>query len=326
MKTKLTLLGIVLCLVTIAQKNTYGSFMIEFYKVPEFPVTKMEGGTEHTINVTLEAGNAKKLQKEIDGINLGYNTKVKNAALTFDITFKEPTASIQKDTANDGTYFYNYKYETPCFVETKKDGKVVDTITFFAEGKTIKTISASPITIVDNYVKSPIFKIKQKGAIKNSLKLAIESIGKQLTTRYAYIPSSDLLTYNQYEKGAQNRHIDFTELNQFYNNYKTVVSNYKKDPEATRTKLNDVLAEVNKLLDAKTDDGKLLYGMESLELETVKLEILVLQYKFEEAKKQFEKMNSSNWKNNKYKKIDNLRQTLEKNYEAAKASGLEFKY
>lgn len=327
MKTKITLLSLFLSLTILAQENTFSTFNLEYFKIPSTPITKMEGGTEFTNNVTLEFGKASKFQKEIDGIHLGYNKKSSKGAVEFNFVFKEPTAVIEKDTAKDKTYFYRYSYSTVCEIETKKDGKVIETVSFTIPGTSIKTISAAPIAIVDKYVKSPVFKVKAGGAKKKSLKKAISNIDKELTKKYSYVPSNVLLTYNQYEKGAQGRDVDFTKLNSFYNNYKATASGYKKDPVGTRTKLEEVLTALNSLVETKTSEGKYFYNVQEIHhLEVVKLEILTLQFKFDDAKKQIEYLNSLYIKGAQQKKIATLASELETNFKAAKASGLEFKF
>ncbi len=327
MKTKLTILNLFLTLFIFAQKNKYDVFQAEYYKLPKVPVVGMKGGENVSINTTLEFGKTPKYQKEIDGINLGYNKKVKSSDITFNLTFKEPVADIKKEDGQDKTEYYRYNYSTKCFVEVQKGGKIVDTTTFIIPGKSIRTISAAPIAIVDKYAKSPVFKVKISAAKKNSLKEALEKVSSELTTRYAYKPSTVLLTYNEYEKGAQGRDIDVTNLNTLYNNYKVAVANYKSNPEESRAKLEEVLKEVDGLIETKTSEGKYFYNVQEIHyMEVLKLEILALQYKFDAVKKQKENLEAMYIKGSQQKRIYSFAEDLEKNYNNAKKSGLEFKY
>ena len=159
MKTQLTLLALLFTLLVSAQeKHSISTFNTKYTKVPNYPITQIEGGTEYAIDVTLEFGKESKLKPQIEALELYNQKKTSKADLIFAITVKEPEALIEEKKKEDGTYFYTYEYSTTCLVEAKKGGKVVDTVPYKIKGEKIKTISAAPITIVDKYVKSPVFK------------------------------------------------------------------------------------------------------------------------------------------------------------------------
>lgn len=330
MKTKLTILGAFLSIFVLAQeKHKYTTFFASYTKVPSFPITKFEGGTEYAVNVILEFGKASKLQNEIADVKLIDHKKVAKADLTFDITIKEPVAQIKDHKKEDDTYYYSYDYVTTCFIEAKKGGKVVDTVSFKVKGKSIKTISAAPITIVDKYVKSPVFKIKANKAKTKSIATALSNLKLLLSERYAYYKGTIPLTFNEYYKGAQGSTSDYTDLNAVYSEYQTLAKNLYEKREETKTKLTELLTKLDKTREKKKADGKYYYNFaEIFDLDVTKLEILILLHKYKEGQELIDFLNADKkgQKSSASKRAIKNFNEFKLKFDAAKASGIDFKY
>lgn len=329
MKTlNLLIASVFLTLTSVGQveKNVASTFQFKYHNLAPVPVLDKGGATKYSLEFVYPEGKLSKFKKEIAAVEISNAKKADKGAVSFKVTIKDPVAAITQKDAADGTYFYEYVYTTPLFVETTNNGKLVDTVTFFFEGRKIKTISAAPIALVDNFVKTPIFKGKVKSAKKKSVKAALGYLSSRLSDRFAYTERSIMFTYHQI---AQNGEEKFETANKMYNDFKAGVAAYKANPIEARKQLKSLLLTIDTELVAKKADGKSKYMfIYACDLEVTKLAILMLAYDFEKANAQLAHITSeySNQNSMFRKLLIEYLPKWEANFKSAKEKVGDFEY
>lgn len=275
------------------EKHFRDASKMEYFSAPEVAVFDSKEKNEYALEFNFEYGKEKQFKKQTDGISLFNQKKQDKADVVFHITVKEPKETREERKKEDGSYYYAYTFNTVIFVEVKKGGKTIDTTSFKKTSGEVNTMAAAPITIVDNYLKTPVWRMKSSKAKKNEIAQGLRNLSSALTKRYTHQKQSKLVSYNQYVTGAQGSTQDFSELNTIYNDYKEIVSSYADDEKAANQKLEALLSRLEKVREKKNADGTYYFSfMYVHDMDVLKLEILTTLGDIEEGQKVIDLLNA----------------------------------